>query len=275
MKLIHHAKNTRLYLGDARTLEGLPAAPDLIIADPPYNFDKPYENWGDLLTRAAYATFTSDWILAAYKALKPGGSLWYLLPDEWVSNANMSALTAGFVRFNWCIWHYRFGQHNHTHFIRSHTHIIHQIKPSKEPPERKGTVRYNPTPLHCYPSAILEPSDRASKYNDPRTLSKATGTPGLRIPLTLWSYSRIQGNNRERWNPTLHPNQIPEALVNRIILYSSAPSSIVLDPFLGSGTSLVCARALHRRFIGIDNSEPTLTSAYSRLTTQGAIRHAK
>src|SRR5262249_15445182 len=114
------------------------------------------------------------------------------------------------------------------------------------------------------PSAVLEPSDRAAIYDDPRT--RATRQPGLRVPLDVWygpHWGRIQGNNRERRSH--HQNQIPEVYLERVIRACSNEGDLVLDPFLGSGTTCTVARALGRRSIGIEYSPRNAESAFERL----------
>ena len=83
-------------------------------------------------------------------------------------------------------------------------------------------------------------------------------------------WGRIQGNNKER-RPQ-HQNQIPEVYLERVILACSNPGDLVLDPFLGSGTTLTVARAHGRRSIGIEYSPETASSAWQRITEIGMLR---
>jgi hypothetical protein len=114
---------------------------------------------------------------------------------------------------------------------------------------------------------ILEPSDRATTYFDPRTMSKNDGMPaGMRVPMDVWYgryWGRIQGNNKERLPH--HDNQLPEIYLERVIRASSNEGDLVLDPFLGSGTTGVMARALNRRFVGIEFSDANAASAFKRI----------
>jgi hypothetical protein len=119
----------------------------------------------------------------------------------------------------------------------------------------------------------MELSDRASVYNDPRTFEKKDGAPqGLRIPMDVWYgpyWGRIQGNNTER--RANHDNQLPEVYLERVIRCSSNPGQIVLDPFIGSGTTPVVARALGRHFVGTEFSDANAASAFQRVEA-GPIR---
>ncbi len=96
---------------------------------------------------------------------------------------------------------------------------------------------------------------------------------GMRVPMDVWYgqyWGRIQGNNKERRHQ--HHNQIPELYLQRIIRACSNPGDLVLDPFLGSGTTCTVARALGRRSIGVEYSPVHAASAWERITAVGMIR---
>jgi site-specific DNA-methyltransferase (adenine-specific) len=121
------------------------------------------------------------------------------------------------------------------------------------------------------PDEILELSDRASIYADPRTMAKDTNK-GMRVPMDVWYgkyWGRIQGNNKERRHN--HHNQIPEIYLERVIKACSNPGGLVLDPFCGSGTTSTVARALGRRSITIEYSKVNAASAWERITKVGMI----
>jgi hypothetical protein len=82
-------------------------------------------------------------------------------------------------------------------------------------------------------------------------------------------WGRIQGNNRER--RAGHDNQLPEAYLERVILSTSNAGDLVLDPFLGSGTTGTVARAYGRRFIGVEFSRRNAASAWERIIDVGMI----
>jgi site-specific DNA-methyltransferase (adenine-specific) len=259
----HEAPNpdTRLYVGDCRDLLArLPdrGEVDLIFADPPFNWDVPYDQWRDGMPRADYERFTFDWLDACVEALAPYGSLWVNIPDDTAAEAVVHLKRRGLSMINWCIWHFRFGQHRDTSFILSKVHVLYFARD----PDRRTWK----------PDRILEPSDRASVYFDPRTLAKGANK-GLRVPMDVWYgkyWGRIQGNNKERRHQ--HHNQIPEVYLQRVILACSNEGDLVLDPFLGSGTTCTVARALGRRSIGIEYSAVNAESAWERITTVGMVR---
>ncbi|MHC4127570.1 MAG: DNA-methyltransferase [Planctomycetota bacterium] len=259
----HQASNpdTRLYVGDCRDLLArLPdrGEVDLIFADPPFNWDVPYDEWHDGMPRAEYERFTFDWLDACVEALAPRGSLWVNIPDDTAAEAVVHLKRRGLTMINWCIWHFRFGQHRDTSFILSKVHVLYF---ARDPENRIWN-----------PDRILEPSDRASVYFDPRTMAKGANK-GLRVPMDVWYgqyWGRIQGNNKERRHQ--HHNQIPEVYLERVIRACSNEGDLVLDPFLGSGTTSTVARALGRRSIGIEYSPVHAESAWNRITTVGMVR---
>ena len=253
--------DTRIYIGDCRDV--LPALPergevDLVFADPPFNWDVPYDGWKDNMSRSQYERFTYDWLDACIDVLSPTGSLWVNIPDDTAAEVVLHLKRRGLTMINWCIWQFRFGQCRHSSFIMSKVHVLYFAK--------------NPDDRTWNPDEILEQSDRASIYNDARTMAKDTNK-GLRVPMDVWYgpyLGRIQGNNKERRHG--HHNQIPEVYLERVIRSCSNEGDLVVDPFLGSGTTSTVARALQRRSIGIEYSEVNAASAWERIMEVGMIR---
>lgn len=279
--------DTRVYVGDCRQL--LPRVPevasgtvDMVFADPPFNWSRDYDRWQaehpdknraaydtwhDGLPREDYLTFTYQWLDACRRGLRKGGAMWVNIPDDtaaeiavYLKNAGTSGRETPMNMVNWCIWHYRFGQNRTGSFINSKVHAFYFVKPG-------GERTWNAAP-------ILEPSDRATTYNDPRTQSKKDGMPpGMRVPMDVWYgpyWGRIQGNNAERRHG--HDNQLPEVYLDRVIRVCSNEGDVVLDPFLGSGTTGTVARARGRRFIGCEYSQANAEGAWDRIINVGMIR---
>jgi site-specific DNA-methyltransferase (adenine-specific) len=257
----------RVYVGDCREL--LPKIPevtagvvDLVFADPPFNWDRAYDKWNDRMPEKEYLQFTRDWLDLCIGGLRPGGALWVNIPDDWAAEIVVHLKDRGLAMENWCIWHYRFGQNTTGRYINSKVHALYFVKA-----EAKGRLRtWNPR-------EVLEPSDRATTYFDPRTLKKTDGMPaGMRVPMDVWYgpyWGRIQGNNTERRG--YHDNQLPEVYLERVIRSTSNVGDLVLDPFLGSGTTGVVAHALGRRFLGTEFSANNARSAFERMVA-GPVR---
>jgi site-specific DNA-methyltransferase (adenine-specific) len=250
----------------ARWMSRIESRVDLVFADPPFNWGREYDRWRDDLPEDEYLGFTYDWLDLCVRVLRPGGALWVNIPDDWAAEITCY-LKGRFERrppatmsmVNWCLWHYRFGQNTRTRFINSKVHALYFVKSG-------GPRTWNADP-------VLELSDRASIYNDPRTESKKDGMPPrLRVPMDVWYgqyWGRIQGNNKERRGD--HDNQLPEVYLERVVLACSNRGDLVLDPFLGSGTTGVVAHWLGRRFIGVEYSPENARRALERIR-RGPVR---
>lgn len=254
----------RVYVGDCR--EWLPRLPsgafDLVFADPPFNWKRDYDRngtghaWDDAQTDEAYLDFTETWLDLCIERLAPHGSLWVNIPDTWAAEIVVHLKRRGLFMVNWCVWHYRFGQNTRNRFINSKVHALYFMK--------------DPDHLHRRWNAddVAEVSDRRAIYGDPRTENKKEGwlEAGHRVPMDVWYgqyWGRIQGNNKERRHK--HDNQLPEAYLGRVIKACSHEDDLVLDPFLGSGTTGTVARYLKRRFVGIEYSEANAGHAFDRI----------
>jgi DNA modification methylase len=253
-----------VFIGDCRdVLAKLPQVQrselDLVFADPPFNWNRGYDKWDDNLPKDDYKQFTYDWLDLCHGGLRPGGALWVNIPDDWAAEIVVFLKQRNLTMRNWCIWHYRFGQNTTERFINSKVHALYFTKAGGKHTWNTGD--------------ILEYSDRASTYFDPRTLDKKDGMPaGMRVPLDVWYgpyLGRVQGNSKERRN--YHDNQLPEAYLHRVIASTSNKGNLVLDPFLGSGTTGVMARALHRNFIGVEFSPLNAANALARIQ-DGPVR---
>jgi site-specific DNA-methyltransferase (adenine-specific) len=168
---------------------------------------------------------------------------------------------------NWIIWHYTFGQQTKKMFAKSHTHILYFSK--SEPEAGMGNITFNA-------DAVRVASARQTTYADARANPKGKlpdDTWYLRPQETpeeffagdsdTWNVSRVCGTFKERegW----HGCQMPTKVLDRIVLASSNPGDIVLDPFSGSGTTALSAALLGRKYVGIDQSQDYVEFARKRL----------
>jgi DNA modification methylase len=262
-----HDPSTRFFVGDCREVMGVldhqirddfplqsqsSIGADLIIADPPFNNGTDYDGvWNDRMPDEEYRDFTEDWIVGAAGLLCDTGSLWVNIPDEHAVLVNILAAEAGLKRINWCIWHYRFGQHLKSRFSVSKVHSLWFAKSAD---------------YQFFRDAVLVESVR-QQMGDIRADDAGC------TPLDVWGFEkywgRVQGNSAER-RPQ-HPNQLPETYVERMIKACTVAGDLVVDPFNGSGTTTTVARALGRRSIGIDVNPRSAASARIR-TVEGAVR---
>ena len=242
-------------------LAGLPAAcVDLAFADPPFNIGYEYDVYDDRRSRASYLEWTADWIRAVARVLKPYGSFYVAIGDEYAAEVKVRLDEAGLSMRNWIVWHYTFGVSCKQKFNRSHAHIFYYVADPKRftfnadevrvPSARQTTYadrRANPTGKLPDDTWVLRPQE------DGRFFGAGEDT---------WYFSRVCGTFKER---TDHPCQMPEAVLERIVRVSSNPGDLVLDPFAGSGTTLAVARRLGRRYLGIELSEEYAERVRQRL----------
>ena len=217
---------------------------DLIFADPPFNIGYQYDKYKDTLKSEKYIAWTHDWMSACLNVLKPAGSFYIAIGDDYAANIKVIADQLGLTMRNWIIWHYTFGQQTKAKFARAHTHIFYFVKD-------KDNFVFNDY-------AVRVPSDRQLTYNDKRA------NPKGKMPDDVWNeYSRVCGtfNERLKW----HPCQMPENLLARIIAVSSNPNDLILDPFIGSATTAAVAKKLSRNYCGIDISDNYVTNGKQRL----------
>jgi DNA modification methylase len=217
---------------------------DLIFADPPFNIGYKYDKYYDKVKKNNYVAWTKEWMSVCKKVLKPNGSFYIAIGDDYAANVKIIADELGLFMRNWIIWHYTFGQQTKTKFARAHTHIFYFVN------DQKNFI-FND-------HAVRVPSDRQLIYNDRRA------NPDGKMPDDVWSgFSRVCGTFKERegW----HPCQMPESLLKRIISASSNRGDCVLDPFSGSGTTAVAACRLGRSYVGIEISEEYVKNSNERM----------
>lgn len=259
---------------------------DLIFADPPYNIGYNYDQYEDRRADEDYVEWSHQWIDASVRLLKPTGSLFILIGDEYAAQTRMRLRhheDAKQLTFrNWIVWHYTFGQNCKHKFNRSHAHLFYAVGSAATESWKDGP------PFTFNRDAIAVPSARQTTYADKRANPKgklpddtwflrpqeAEGEY-FRPEEDTWYQSRLCGtfNERTAW----HPCQLPEALLERIIKVSSNPGDLVFDPFVGSGTTLTVARRLKRHWLGCELSEQYATRAEERImaTTQNHPSPAK
>ena len=217
---------------------------DLIFADPPFNIGYKYDKYFDKVKKKNYIAWTKEWMSVCKNVLKPHGSFYIAIGDDYAANVKIIADELGLIMRNWIIWHYTFGQQTKTKFARAHTHIFYFV--------------CDETNFTFNDHAVRVPSDRQLFYNDKRA------NPVGKMPDDVWGgYPRVCGTFKERagW----HPCQMPESLLKRIIAASSNQGDCVLDPFSGSGTTAAAACQLGRSYVGIEISEEYVENSNKRL----------
>ncbi len=217
---------------------------DLVFADPPFNIGYQYDKYHDSKASSKYLAWTRDWIGQCVRVLKPHGSIYIAIGDEYAAHIKLILEDELHLTMrNWIIWHYTFGQQTKAKFARAHAHILYFVKDAKSYTFNDEIVR------------VI--SDRQKKYRDKRA------NPAGKLPDDVWDeHPRICGTFSER---TGHPCQMPESLLARIIRASSNEGDWVLDPFCGSGTTATVAYKLNRSYTTTDISETYVEAARQRI----------
>jgi len=250
-----------LWIGDSLVwLEQLePSSVDLIFADPPYNIGK--ADWDKFESHDEYVAWSVRWIELASRALKSTGSLYVCGFSEILADIRRPAARF-FDRCKWLVWFYKNKANLSKNWGRSHESILH-FRKSKQSVFNVDDVRI-PYGNHTlkYP---VHPQAESSQYgNGKKRRNHWCPHPNGAKPKDVFEIPVTSNGMKEK---TPHPTQKPEELLRKIILASSNPGDLVVDPFSGSGTTLVCAEQLERRWAGCDISSEYNSWAVMRLET--------
>ncbi len=240
-----------------------PGSVDLVFADPPFNIGYAYDVYNDNQAAHEYLDWSRAWMAGVYRALKPSGTFWLAIGDEYAAELKVAAQEIGFSCRSWVIWYYTFGVNCVRAFTRSHTHLLYFVKDPFEftfnadnPAVRVKSARElvyadrraNPRGRLPDNTWILRPQDVPNSFGSQED---------------TWYYSRVAGTFKEREG--FHGCQMPEQLLGRIIRCCSNPLELVLDPFAGSGTTLAVAKKLGRRWLGFELSKDYVQRIGKRL----------
>lgn len=254
----------RLYNQDC--IAGMQAMPegsvDLAFADPPFNIGYDYDVYEDQLAADEYLDWTRQWGTALIRALKPNGTFWLAIGDDFAAELKMIfQRELKLICRSWVIWYYTFGVNCKMKFSRSHTHLYHFVKNRKEFTFNGDAIRVPSARQLVYADARADSKGRLP--DDTWILRPQDLEGGFGPEEDTWYFPRVCGTFKERagW----HGCQMPEQLLGRIIKACSNPGELVLDPFGGSGTTLVTAKKLGREFIGFELSDNYAQQIQSRL----------
>jgi modification methylase len=229
-----------------------PQSIDLIFADPPYNLqlqnplhrpdmskvDAVDDAWDKFESLQAYDDFTRRWLTACRRVLKPSGTLWVIGSYHNIFRVGAILQDLGFWILNDVIW----------------------IKTNPMPNFRG--VRFT----NAHETLIWASHGKGAKYTFNHQALKGLNE-GKQMRSDWWLLPLASGRERlkDEKGAKAHSTQKPEALLYRVILSSSNPGDLVLDPFFGTGTTGVVAKRLHRHWIGIEKEEKYIQIARKRL----------
>ncbi len=230
---------------------------DLIFADPPYNLSGNGLHWKgsktggdwfmvneewDKMTAPEYMQFTRKWIAGCHKALKDNGSIYIACSYHNIGEVMIVLKQLDYKINNIITWYKTNAMPNMTRRVFTHAteFVIWAVK-------GKGwTFNYE---------KIKEINPEKQKDGS------------LKQMRDFWEMPLVQGKERLRRKDgkALHPTQKPEEMLKRIILASSNEKDVVLDPFMGSGTTAFIAKKYKRNFIGIESDKKYVEAARKRL----------
>ncbi|HEX7620480.1 MAG TPA: site-specific DNA-methyltransferase [Anaerolineales bacterium] len=223
---------------------------DLVFADPPYNLQLSKELWRPNRTRVAavedgwdkfasfeeYDRFTSLWLSACRRVMKASSTIWVIGTYHNIYRVGTILQDLGFWILNDVIW----------------------LKTNPMPNFRG--VRFT----NAHETLIWAQKNKGTKYTFNHQAMKSIND-GLQMR-SDWTLPICSGKERLRANGVkVHSTQKPEALLFRVLLSSTNPGDVVLDPFFGSGTTGVIAKKLGRHFIGIERDEDYIKIAKKRI----------
>src|SRR3974390_1024103 len=225
---------------------------DLIFADPPYNLqlasdlrrpddsrvDAVDNDWDKFASFAAYDEFTKSWLTACRRILKPAGTIWVIGSYHNIFRVGAIMQNLGFWILNDVIWRKSNPMPNFRgrRFTNAHETLIWA---ARDADAKRYTFNYE----------ALKAGNEDVQVRSDWTIPLCTGE------------ERLKGPDGKK----LHPTQKPEALLQRVILSSSRPDDLVLDPFAGTGTTGAVANHLGRRFVGIERDAKYARAAELRI----------
>lgn len=253
-------KTNNIYKGDCREIlkKQIPdESVDLIFADPPYNLSGNGLKWKnkglggdwfmvnekwDKMTESGYLKFTQEWLAECKRTLKSHGSIYVSCTYHNIGELMMTLKALGFTPRNIITWHKNNAMPSMTKrsFTHSCEYMLYFTKGKKWIFNYSELKKINP--------------DKAKDGSEKQMRD-------------LWIMPVCQGKERikDKTGRAAHPTQKPENLLERIILASSNKGDVVLDPFLGSGTTAFIAKKLGRKWIGIETDDKYIKVAEKRI----------
>src|SRR6266850_856188 len=252
-RLTLESAGSRIVTGDCvAEMTRLPAASvDLVFADPPYNLqlqgdlkrpddskvDAVDDDWDKFASFSAYDDFTRAWLMAARRVMKPSATIWVIGSYHNIFRVGAIMQDLGFWVLNDIVWRKTNPMPNFRgrRFTNAHETMIWAARDEKA----KGYT-FNYEALKAANEDVQARSDWL-------------------IPLCTGD-ERLKGADGKK----VHPTQKPEGLLARVLLSSSKPGDLVIDPFNGTGTTGAVAKRLGRRYIGFERDQTYATAAAAR-----------
>ena len=235
---------------------------DLAFADPPFNIGYEYDVYDDRRSSGDYLDWCRGWLSELCRALKPDGSFWLAIGDEFAAELKvMMQQELQLSCRSWVVWYYTFGVNCKSKFSRSHAHLFYMVKDAERFTFNSDAIRVPSARQLVYGDRRANPQGRLP--DDTWILRPQDLPDGFRPDHDTWYFPRVAGTFKERagW----HGCQMPEQLLGRIIRACSHEGDLVLDPFAGSGTTLAVAKKLLRQYVGFELSAEYVQNIQQRL----------
>jgi modification methylase len=245
----------QIVVGDCiESMNALPSnSVDLIFADPPYNLqlggdltrpdnshvDAVNNDWDKFASFAAYDEFTRNWLKAARRILKPDGAIWVIGSYHNIFRVGAAIQDLGFWILNDVVWN-----------------------KSNPMPNFKGTRLANAHETLIWAARSQEQKKYTFNYD-----ALKAGNEDIQARSDWWTFPICSGGERLKGEDgrKSHPTQKPEALLHRIIVGTTNPGDVILDPFFGTGTTGAVAKLLGRHFIGLERGADYIEVATRRI----------
>ena len=256
----HEGDNYLIYCGDCLEMMGQLQAEtiDLTVTSPPYNIGKVYEK---ILSLNECLDWCESWISQIHRITNPGGTFWLNLGYVGISKkAKAIPLPyllwdrSAFFMVQEVVWHYGAGVAASKFYSPRNEKFIWYVKDPND-----------------YVFNLDDVRDPNVKYPNQKKNGKLKCNTIGKNPTDVWLFPKVtSGQNRSSKERTPHPAQFPFVVIDRIIKASSNQGDLVLDPFLGSGTTIEAALANDRAAIGIEIKEEYVEIAVKRI--ESALR---
>ena len=253
MEAVRELPLNQVLLGDCvPMMRMLPTASvHCVFADPPYNLqlrgelrrpddsvvDGVDEDWDRFANFAEYDAFTREWLGECRRLLRKDGTLWVIGAYHNIFRIGAILQDMGFWILNDVVW-----------------------RKSNPMPNFRGRRFTN-----AHETMIWAARGQDSRYRFNYQAMKALNEDVQMRSDWLLPLCTGQERLRNQHGLKLHPTQKPESLLHRVLLASTAPGDIVLDPFMGTGTTAVVAKRLHRHFIGVERHPAYVEAALGRI----------
>lgn len=252
-KIYNHSSESMIEIPDKSV--------SLMVTSPPYNINIQYgQKWekgkliqskgvkyADNLEESAYRAMLANVIEETKRVLKDDGQIWFniknrydngvITPPFWILDYFSDMYLKNII-----IWNFDWGGATSKRFCSRYEYVFFFTK-------QKDNYVFN----------LDDVKIPALNYRPDRYKSQ------LKNPTDVWRISMVSGNSPER---TVHPAQYPEELIERIIKVGSNPGDIILDPFMGSGTTAVVAKRLGRKYVGYELEQEYIRIIEERLRNE-------